>query len=178
MRAAIIGSSNLSLNGIAERNVIQMAEILSNQGYEVTIFTPPDNEKNIISNKEFIVNSNIFRMDLFARKTLINLTGGRSTGLIGLFSFDLIYKQLINYDLYYFASPDILFARMAAYFYRNNMHPEIILGAVFGQPYFGRVVKRYGGKFTIAITTVASTVFFGLMLITDNVYLVQKSSPE
>ena len=128
MRAAIIGSSNLSLNGIAERNVIQMAEILSNQGYEVTIFTPPDNEKNIISNKEFIVNSNIFRMDLFARKTLINLTGGRSTGLIGLFSFDLIYKQLINYDLYYFASPDILFARMAAYFYRNDMHPEIILG--------------------------------------------------
>ena len=128
MRAAIIGSSNLSLNGIAERNVIQMAEILNNQGYEVTIFTPPDNEKNIISNKEFIVNSNIFRMDLFARKTLINITGGRSIGLIGLFSFDLIYKQLINYDLYYFASPDILFARMASYFYRNNMHPEIILG--------------------------------------------------
>ena len=128
MRAAIIGSSNLSLNGIAERNVIQMAEILNNHRYEVTIFTPPGNEKNVISNKEFIVNSNIFRMDLFARKTLINLTGGRSTGLIGLFSFDLIYKQLINYDLYYFASPDILFARMAAYFYRNNMHPEIILG--------------------------------------------------
>ncbi|MEM0139538.1 MAG: MFS transporter [Ferroplasma sp.] len=46
------------------------------------------------------------------------------------------------------------------------------LGAVFGQPYFGRVVKEYGGKFTIAVTTIASTVFFALMLLTYNVYLV------
>jgi MFS family permease len=46
------------------------------------------------------------------------------------------------------------------------------LGAVFGQPYFGTVVKKHGGKFTIAVTTVASTLFFGLLLLTDNVYLV------
>ncbi|WMT52023.1 MAG: MFS transporter [Ferroplasma sp.] len=66
-------------------------------------------------------------------------------------------------------------------YFDNVFHSKIImgdivtisfLGAVFGQPYFGRVVRRYGGKFTIAVTTVASTVFFGLMLITDNVYLV------
>jgi MFS family permease len=66
-------------------------------------------------------------------------------------------------------------------YFDNVFHSKIImgdivtisfLGAVFGQPYFGRVVKRYGGKFTIAVTTVASTVFFGLMLVTHNVYLV------
>ncbi len=46
------------------------------------------------------------------------------------------------------------------------------LGAVLGQPYFGTVVKKHGGKFTIAVTTIASTIFFGLMLITDNLYLI------
>ncbi len=128
MRAAIIGSSNLGLNGIAERNVIQMAEIINGQGYDVTIFTPPGNNKNINTNGEFTVNTNAFKMDLFARKTFINLSGGRTAELIGLFSFDLIYKELTNYDLYYFASPSILFAKMSKYFYTNNMHPKIILG--------------------------------------------------
>lgn len=128
MRAAVIGSSSLSLNGIAERNVIQMAEILSNQGYDVTVFTPPDNDKTFQSNVKFFVNSDIFRMDIFASQTIYRLSGGRSSGFIGLFSFDLIYKKLIGYDLYYFASPGIIFARMSAYFYRNNIHPKIILG--------------------------------------------------
>ena len=90
MRAAIIGSSNLSLNGIAERNIIKMAEIVSSQGYDITIFTPPDNNKNIIPSREFTVNSDIFKMDIFARKTFINLSGGKTAGFIGLFSFDLI----------------------------------------------------------------------------------------
>lgn len=66
-------------------------------------------------------------------------------------------------------------------YFDNVFHSKIImgdivtisfLGAVFGQPYFGTVVRKYGGKFTIAVTTIASTVFFGLMLITDNIYLV------
>ncbi len=66
-------------------------------------------------------------------------------------------------------------------YFDNIFHSKVImgdivtisfLGAVFGQPYFGKIVKDYGGKFTIAVTTVASTVFFALMLLTDNVYLV------
>lgn len=66
-------------------------------------------------------------------------------------------------------------------YFDNIFHSKVImgdlltisfLGAVVGQPYFGRVVKDHGGKFTIAVTTIASTVFFGLMLLTDNVYLV------
>jgi len=66
-------------------------------------------------------------------------------------------------------------------YFDNVFHSKIImgdivtisfLGAVFGQPYFGTVVKNHGGKFTIAVTAIASTVFFGLMLLTDNVYLV------
>ena len=66
-------------------------------------------------------------------------------------------------------------------YFDNIFHSKIImgdivtisfLGAVFGQPYFGVVVKNYGGKFTIAVTAIASTVFFGLMLLTVNVYLV------
>ena len=128
MRAAIIGSSNLSLNGIAERNIVKIAEIIKDQGYDVTIFTPPDNNKNMSFKGEFTVNTNVFKMDLFARKTFINISGGRSVGLIGLFSFDLIYQELMGYDLYYFASPGILFAKMSKYFYMNNMHPKIILG--------------------------------------------------
>jgi MFS family permease len=66
-------------------------------------------------------------------------------------------------------------------YFDNIFHSKIImgdivsisfLGAVFGQPYFGIVVKNHGGKFTIAVTAIASTVFFGLLLLTDNVYLV------
>ncbi len=61
-------------------------------------------------------------------------------------------------------------------FHSNVIMGDIVtisfLGAVIGQPYFGRVVKNHGGKFTITITTIASTVFFGLMLLTHNVYLV------
>ena len=128
MKAAIIGSSNLGLNGIAERNVIQIAESLTEKGYEVTIFTPPDYDNDNIPSGKFRVNRTIYRMDMFARKTFIHLTNGISVGLIGLFSFDLFYKELIDYDLYYFTSPNILFARMSRYFYRNHKHPVIILG--------------------------------------------------
>lgn len=128
MKAAIIGSSSLGLNGIAERNVIQIAESLTEKGYEVTIFTPPDYDNDYIPSGKFRVNRTIYRMDMFARKTFINLTNGRSVGLIGLFSFDLFYKELVDYDLYYFTSPNILFARMSRYFYKNQKHPVIILG--------------------------------------------------
>ena len=128
MKAAIIGSSNLGLNGIAERNVIQIAESLAEKGYEVTIFSPPNYDNDHIPSGKFRVNRTIYRMDMFARKTFINLTNGRSVGLIGLFSFDLFYKELIDYDLYYFTSPNMLFARMSRYFYRNHKYPVIILG--------------------------------------------------
>ncbi len=128
MKAAIIGSSNLHLNGIAERNVVQLADALGKQGYEVTIFIPPDYDKNNDTNLPYKINSSIFRMDMFARKTFIKITNGRSVGLIGLFSFDLFYKELLGYDLYYFTNPDILFAKMSKYFYRNGKHPLIILG--------------------------------------------------
>ncbi len=66
-------------------------------------------------------------------------------------------------------------------YFDNVFHSHVImgdivtisfLGAVVGQPYFGRVVENHGGKFTIAVTTIASTVFFALMLFTDNVYEV------
>jgi MFS family permease len=66
-------------------------------------------------------------------------------------------------------------------YFDNIFHSKVVmgdivtisfLGAVFGQPYFGTVVKKHGGKFTIAVTTVASTIFFALMLLTHNVYLV------
>jgi FSR family fosmidomycin resistance protein-like MFS transporter len=66
-------------------------------------------------------------------------------------------------------------------YFDNIFHSKVVmgdivtisfLGAVAGQPYFGNVVKKYGGKFTITVTTIASTVFFGLMLLTHNVYLV------
>ncbi len=46
------------------------------------------------------------------------------------------------------------------------------IGAIFGQPYFGSLVRKYGGKFTIAVTAIISTVFFGVLLLTDNVILV------
>lgn len=128
MRAAIIGSSNLGLNGIAERNVIQIAESLTEKGYEVTIFTPPDYDNDHTPTGTLRVNRTIFRMDMFARKTFIKLTNGISVGLIGLFSFELFYKDLTDYDLYYFTSPNMLFARMSRYFYRNHKQPIIILG--------------------------------------------------
>ena len=158
MRAAIIGSSNLSLNGIAERNIVKIAEIISNQGYDVTIFTPPDNNKNISFKGEFTVNTNVFKMDLFARKTVINLSGGRTVGLIGLFSFDLIYQELMDYDLYYFASPGILFAKMSKYFYMNNMHPKIILGNQ--GTYFEYLNRKFMRK---SIIHILNRIIFGYL---------------
>ncbi len=56
----------------------------------------------------------------------------------------------------------------------NVLHSTILMGyvtfisflsAVIGQPYFGSMVRKHGGKFTIAITTIISTVFFGLFLL-------------
>ena len=130
MKAAIIGSSNLGLNGMAEHNVIQVADILDQMGYEVTIFTPPnykEKDSNIVKMK-YNINTEIFKMDLFARKSFLKLTNGRSVGIIGLTSFDIFYKQLINFDLYYFVNPDILFLKMTKYFYKHNIHPSIVLG--------------------------------------------------
>ncbi len=46
------------------------------------------------------------------------------------------------------------------------------IGAIFGQPYFGSLTKKFGGKFTIAISTIISTIFFGILLLTDNIILV------
>ena len=96
MKAAIIGSSNLGLNGMAERNVIQVADILEHLGYDVTIFTPPDYMNREINSLEmkFDINTEIFKMDLFARKLFLKLTNGRSVGMIGLFSFDMFYNRL------------------------------------------------------------------------------------
>ncbi len=36
---------------------------------------------------------------------------------------------------------------------------------VLGQPYFGRVTATHGGRFTVIVTFVLSTIFFGLFLI-------------
>jgi glycosyltransferase involved in cell wall biosynthesis len=130
MKAAIIGSSNLGLNGMAERNIIQVADILEQIGYDVTIFTPPnykENESDSVKMK-YNINTEIFKTDIFARKSFLKLTNGRSVGMIGLTSFNIFYKQLINYDLYYFVNPDILFLKMTEYFYKHNIHPSIILG--------------------------------------------------
>ena len=56
----------------------------------------------------------------------------------------------------------------------NVLHSTILMGyvtsisflsAVIGQPYFGSMVRKHGGKFTIAITSIISTVFFGIFLL-------------
>ncbi|KQB35803.1 MULTISPECIES: MFS transporter [Acidiplasma] len=39
------------------------------------------------------------------------------------------------------------------------------LSAVAGQPYFGSMVRKRGGRFTVALTTILSTIFFGIFLI-------------
>ncbi len=36
------------------------------------------------------------------------------------------------------------------------------LSAVAGQPYFGSMVRKRGGRFTVALTTILSTIFFGI----------------
>lgn len=130
MKAAIIGSSNLGKNGLAERNIRQIAETLDQLGYSVMIFTPahPMGDNIKFSGSHCTINTNIFKYDLFARKSILKWSNGISVGLIGLFSFDLMYKQLVDYDLYYFANPDVMFSRMARYFYLHDKHPLIILG--------------------------------------------------
>ncbi len=66
-------------------------------------------------------------------------------------------------------------------YFDDIFHSKIIMGdvvtisfisAIFGQPYFGSLTRKFGGKFTIALTTIISTIFFGILLLTDNVILV------
>ncbi len=130
MKAAIIGSSNLGKNGLAEKNIKQIAETLDQLGYDVTIFTPayPMGDNVKFKGSSCTINTNVFNFDLFARKSILKLSNGISVGLIGLFSFDLIYKNFVDYDLYYFANPDVMFSRMTRYFYLHNKKPIIILG--------------------------------------------------
>jgi hypothetical protein len=130
MKAAIIGSSNLGKNGLAEKNIKQIAETLDQLGYDVTIFTPayPMGDNIKFNGSNCTINTNVFNFDLFAKKSLLKLSNGISVGLIGLFSFDLIYKKFVDYDLYYFANPDVMFSRMTRYFYLHNKKPVIILG--------------------------------------------------
>jgi glycosyltransferase involved in cell wall biosynthesis len=129
-RAAIIGSASLEFNGGAERNVLQIAKVLTSIGYEVTVFTPrPVNIKNaFIDTSYFNYVTTAFNMDLFGSKTMLRITHGTSIGFIGMFSFNNIYKYIKGFDLYYFVNPNFLFARAVKYFYLQNKHPEIILG--------------------------------------------------
>ena len=130
MKAAIIGSSNLGKNGLAEKNIKQIAETLEQLGYDVTIFTPayPMGDNIKLKGSGYTINTNAFNFDLFAKKSVLGLSNGISVGLIGLFSFDLIYRKFIDYDLYYFANPDVMFSKMTRYFYLHNKKPIIILG--------------------------------------------------
>ena len=101
MKAAIIGSSNLGKNGLAEKNIKQIVETLDQLGYDVTIFTPayPMRDNIKFKGANCTINTNVFNFDLFARKSVLKLSNGISVGLIGLFSFDLIYKKFVDYDL-------------------------------------------------------------------------------
>ena len=129
-KAAIIGTQSLEFNGGAERNILQVAKILNSIGYEVTIFVPNifDNKNINIDTSFFKYNNTTFNRDLFGKKFILKITGGISIGFIGLFSFKCILERIKNYDLYYFANPNILFGKSMKYFYLNNINPQIILG--------------------------------------------------
>lgn len=159
MKAAIIGSSNLRKNGLAEKNVIQVANTLTQLGFNVTIFTP-EYSSDIVDNTkiEYQINTDIFKKDIFANKAILQLTKDRSVGIVGLFSFNLIYKQLINFDLYYFTDPNIMFAKLIKYFYLNNKHPEIILGN--HQTYFEYLKRK---KFNRPIISLLNYMIFPYM---------------
>ncbi len=128
MKAAIIGSAALEYNGGAERNAVQIASILKSLGYDVTLFTPEPSEIKENVKVDFNYVNNAFNGDIFANKSINEISKGISIGFIGLFSFKNIYEKIKGYDLYYFVNPNFLFCNSLKYFHKNNAKPEVILG--------------------------------------------------
>ncbi len=148
MKAAVIGSADLESNGGAEINVIQMANVLSQLGYEVTVFGSGSLNNNNSNNIDININyrKDAFKYNIFANEFILKHTNGISMGLIGLFSFKNIYENIKGFDLYYFVNPNFLFGKTIKYLLRDNKHPEVILGnhgtyfELFHRKYFSRML--------------------------------------
>ena len=128
MKALIIGSSNLEFNGGGERNGSQVAEILSNIGFDVTYMgsgAPFERKSNIKPNFNYIKDA--FYFDLFSNSKIMKMSDGASMGLIGLLSFKKIWNMIKGYDLYYFVTPDIIFSKAIKNFKKYDCDPVIIL---------------------------------------------------
>lgn len=170
MRAAIIGNANLDYAGGAERSVKQMAQILSDNGYSVTIFSVDymkhDIDKSVV--KPFYEEINAFSFDIFSNKKLIKVSNGISMGFIGLISFWKIWEIIDGYDLYYFPYPSILLGNFLKYSYRLGKRPQIIIanhGTYFEILESKKVIKKllrdkltrmifgYVGKLNVKVQT-------------------------
>ena len=116
MKAAIIGSTNLSHLGGGEVNAIMTAELLKEIGYEVTLYGFGDRRnftKYAFSNLGFHYVPDAFKGNIFTHPAIMEITNLKSMGLVGLLSIKNLLEKLKDCDLVYFMYPSIVSSRLA-----------------------------------------------------------------
>lgn len=150
MKAAIIDLGNIDFVESREICINQIAEILINCDYNVTIFKDrkiKENDRNDNLNIKYMNNVSIHRV--FNNKFELGRINTLLANLIYLFSFKKICNQINDYDLYYFVKPNLLFSKSIKYFLKQKKNPEIILGNL--GTYFEFLNNKFLSKLLIPI---------------------------
>ena len=117
IRLAIVGSPDLEFYGGTQINVIQLANFLSQHGYEVTAFGSGTyfkrREVKLGNGIRYYPNS--FRFDPFAWEPVLKASSGVSEPLIGLFTSRKVAKTVGIFDIYYFTAPKFVLYALSKY---------------------------------------------------------------
>ena len=117
MRLAIVGPPDLEFYGGTQVNVIQLANFLSQNGYEVTAFGSGTyfkrREVKLGNGIRYYPNS--FRFDPFAWEPILTVSSGVSEPLIGLFTSRRVAKTVGIFDIYYFTAPKFVLYALSKY---------------------------------------------------------------
>ena len=130
MKAAVIGSANLEHNGGGERNALQAARILSELGYEVSIFGGGSEFDRVVQSdfgKGIRYVRSAFRSDIVSTGLVMKLSRGFSLGLIGFHTGKRFWNELMDFDLYYFTFPGMLFRSIGLRLLSAGKQESIIL---------------------------------------------------
>ncbi len=152
MKIAIVGSMNIEYAGGGEANARYIAELLTDNGNEVTVFGSgiPAGFNAVPGHYRFKYVPSAFSYDIMAKGTVLKYSSILSLGLIGIYTYKKIYDDIKGYDLYYFISPNIMFRNVGFRLMKDGS--KVILG---NHGTFFEVLDMYtmAGKVYSAILT-------------------------
>ncbi|MDA8056344.1 MAG: glycosyltransferase family 4 protein [Thermoplasmatales archaeon] len=121
-RVAIVGSPDLEFYGGTQVDVIQLANLLSESGYEVTIYGSGTyfRRREVDLRKGIQYFRNSFGFDPFSFHSILTLTSGVSEPLIGMFTAKRISRVVGAYDAYYITAPKFVLYALTKYVIRNQ----------------------------------------------------------